>query len=44
MRFCHARDLVRQAGIYCTLMETPRTLSREAIDAAVQNYFAMMGT
>jgi predicted ATPase with chaperone activity len=42
LRFCHPRDLLRQVKIYCSFLELPLVLTREAIDAAVRNYFAMM--
>ena len=42
LRFCHARDLLHQVCVYCDFQERPLVLSREAIDAAVKNYFAMM--
>ncbi len=42
MRFCHARDLLRQVCIYCTFHELPLAVSREALDAAADNYFAIM--
>jgi len=42
MRFCHPRDLLRQVVIFCTFNNRPLTLSREAIDVAVRNYFAMI--
>ncbi|MBN1395075.1 MAG: AAA family ATPase [Pirellulales bacterium] len=42
LRFCHARDLLHQVRVYCDFQEQPAVLGREAIDAAVKNYFAMM--
>lgn len=42
LRFCHARDILRQVKIYCNFLQRPPVLSREAVDAAVRNYFAMM--
>lgn len=42
LRFCHPRDLLRQVRVFCSFNERPPVLSREAIDAAVRNYFAMM--
>jgi len=42
MRFCHPRDLLRQVSIYCTFHELPQVVTREALDAAVRNYFAIM--
>jgi predicted ATPase with chaperone activity len=40
MRFCHARDLLRQIKNYCDVHNLPRELSIDAFDMAVQNYFA----
>jgi predicted ATPase with chaperone activity len=37
IRFCHARDLVRQISNSCEFLGRPRTITRENIDAAVQN-------
>ena len=42
IRFCHARDLLHQVRVFCEFHEQPVTLTNEAIDAAVMNYFAMM--
>jgi len=42
LRFCHPRDLLRQVKIYCGFLQLPPVLTREAVDAAVRNYFAMM--
>lgn len=42
LRFCHPRDLLRQVKIYCSFLQLPPVLTREAIDTAVRNYFAMM--
>ncbi len=39
MRFCHPRDLLLQVYNFCTFRELPLLLTREAIDAAVRNYF-----
>lgn len=39
MRFCHARDLLRQIKNYCEVHDQPKELSAEAFDMAVQNYF-----
>jgi predicted ATPase with chaperone activity len=40
MRFCHARDLLRQIKNYCEVHNLPKELSIDAFDMAVQNYFA----
>ena len=42
MRFCHPRDLLRQVSVYCQFHERSSVLSREAIDAAIHNYFAIL--
>ncbi len=42
MRFCHPRDLLHQVRIYCEFLERPRALTREALDSAAKNYFAIM--
>ena len=39
-RNCHARDLMLQVKNLCEFHETPLELSTQAIDVAVQNYFA----
>ncbi|GDX91895.1 MAG TPA: AAA family ATPase [Planctomycetaceae bacterium] len=41
MRCCHARDLLLQVQNYCQFHDTPIRATREAIDAAVVNYFAI---
>jgi len=42
MRFCHARDLLSQVRIHCEFLERPLALTREALDSAAKNYFAIM--
>lgn len=42
LRFCQPRDLVRQIENRCTLLELPRVVTEEALDAAVENYFSIM--
>lgn len=42
VRYCHPRDLLRQVKIYCAFRQLPAAMTREAIDVAVGNYFAMM--
>jgi len=42
LRFCHPRDLLRQMENRCSLHELPRHINREAIDAAIRNYFSIM--
>lgn len=42
MRFCHPRDLLRQVSVFCRFHERPVELSREAVDAAIHNYFAIL--
>lgn len=39
MRFCHPRDLLRQVIDYCSIHQMAPTLTQDAIDAAVENYF-----
>ncbi|MFY8057921.1 MAG: AAA family ATPase, partial [Planctomycetaceae bacterium] len=41
LRCCHARDLLLQVQNYCQFHDTPIRATREAIDAAVVNYFAI---
>jgi predicted ATPase with chaperone activity len=40
LRYCHARDLVRQVLAFCEFHDLPPVLSRKAFDVAVKNYFA----
>lgn len=40
LRFCHPRDLLRQVRNYCEVHDLPREVTREALDVAVENYFA----
>jgi len=42
MRFCHPRDLLHQVSVFCRFHQLPLAVSRNALDAAVKNYFAMM--
>jgi hypothetical protein len=42
MRFCHARDLLHQIRVYCEFLEQPLAITREALDTAARNYFAIM--
>ncbi|OHB71750.1 MAG: AAA family ATPase [Planctomycetes bacterium RBG_13_63_9] len=42
LRFCHPRDLLHQVRVYCDFLDRPAAITREAIDAAAKNYFAMM--
>jgi hypothetical protein len=42
MRFCHPRDLLRQVNVFCQFHERSPELSREAVDAAIHNYFAIL--
>ncbi|MCA9035112.1 MAG: AAA family ATPase [Planctomycetaceae bacterium] len=41
-RLCQPRDLLLQVKNYCQYHEMPLSLSREAFDAAVDNYFSAM--
>jgi hypothetical protein len=40
MRFCHPRDLLRQAKNYCVVHNRPLSADAESLGAAVRNYFA----
>jgi len=42
MRFCHARDLLHQVRVYCEFLDRPPAVTRQSLDAAVKNYFAIM--
>jgi predicted ATPase with chaperone activity len=42
LRFCHARDLLQQIRIYCEFHEIHSAATRDSIDAAARNYFAML--
>ena len=42
MRFCQPRDLLRQVANYCRLLGLPLEVTNEAIDAAAQDYFAVL--
>jgi len=42
MRCCHPRDLVLQIKSYCAFNELPLEFSDEAMEFAVNNYFAVM--
>ncbi|TWT38281.1 hypothetical protein KOR34_32500 [Posidoniimonas corsicana] len=39
LRFCHPRDLLRQACNYCEVHELPKVVTRDVWDVAVRNYF-----
>ncbi|HAP06486.1 MAG TPA: AAA family ATPase [Planctomycetaceae bacterium] len=41
MRSCHPRDLLLQVQNYCQFHDAPLQATRPALDAAVQNYFAI---
>lgn len=43
MRFCHPRDLLYQVKNFCDFEEATPEVTKEAIDAAVKNYFALVG-
>ena len=43
MRFCHARDLLHQVGIFCRFRGLPPAMSVPAMDAAATDYFSVMG-
>ena len=38
-RFCHPRDLLSQIKSYCNFIEQSPIMTREAVDAAIENYF-----
>ncbi len=40
LRFCHPRDLLRQARNYCVVHGKPLVADAESLSAAVKNYFA----
>ncbi|TWU00689.1 hypothetical protein Pla108_16410 [Botrimarina colliarenosi] len=40
MRFCHPRDLLRQAKNYCVVHGRPIVADQESLGVAVRNYFA----
>jgi predicted ATPase with chaperone activity len=42
LRFCHPRDLLRQAKNFCEVYNKPRTVTAECFDVAVRNYFAVL--
>lgn len=42
LRNCHPRDLLLQIRNYCNFNEYPLTMSREAVDFAVDSYFSVM--
>jgi len=41
-RNCQPRDLLQQVRNYCIYKKTPKVVTREALDFAVENYFSMM--
>jgi len=41
MRYCHPRDIMQQVRTYCTVLDLPMVITKEAIDAAAKNYFAL---
>jgi hypothetical protein len=43
MRFCHPRDLIHQAAIFCKFLKLPPAASTEAIEIAAKNYFSTTG-
>lgn len=43
IRACHARDLLDHVRSYCGYRGQPLAMTREAFDAAVKNYFGLMG-
>ncbi len=43
MRFCHPRDLLHQAAIFCKFLKLPPAASAEALEIAAKNYFSTTG-
>ncbi len=43
MRFCQARDLLHQVGVYCRFHRLPLAMTRAALDVAAADYFSVMG-
>ena len=42
MRYCHPADILHQVCTYCNVLELPLEITKEAIDAAAKNYFALL--
>ena len=42
LRCCQPRDLILQVRNYCRYVDKPAQLTRETLDFAVENYFAVM--
>lgn len=40
LRFCHPRDLLRQAKNFCVVHDRPAVADRDSLNAAVKSYFA----
>jgi hypothetical protein len=43
-RYCHPRDLLLQVRSFCAYKGIPPQITREHLDLAVENYFAIRGT
>lgn len=43
MRFCHPRDLLHQAAIFCKFLKLPPIASADALEIAAKNYFSTTG-
>ncbi len=43
MRFCHPRDLLHQASIFCKFLKLPPAASVESLEIAAKNYFSTTG-
>ena len=41
-RYCHPRDLLLQIRNFCVFHEMPLSMTNEAFDAAMKNYFSVM--
>jgi hypothetical protein len=42
MRYCHPCDILHQVCTYCNVLNVPLEITREAIDAAAENYFTLL--
>ena len=42
LRGCQPRDLILQVRNFCRYTKTPQKMTKETLDFAVQNYFAVM--
>ena len=42
MRYCHPGDILHQIRTYCDVLQVPLEITNQSIDAAAENYFAML--